>query len=73
MEVIINGFDILENKEVVLDLKFSLVYIGLLLSNCNFKVLWKVFLELKNEVKGFLEDLEIKMVGLVFKEVKEEI
>ncbi len=73
IEVITNGFDTSENKEVVLDSKFSLVHIGSLLSNRNPKVLWKVLSELKNEMEGFSEDLEVKMVGLVSKEIKEEI
>ncbi|MBW2938012.1 glycosyltransferase family 4 protein [Aureisphaera sp. CAU 1614] len=73
VEVITNGFDTSENKEVVLDSKFSLVHIGSLLSNRNPKLLWKVLSELKNEVNGFSNDLELKLVGLVSKDVKEEI
>lgn len=73
VEVITNGFDTSENKEATLDSKFSLVHIGSLLSNRNPKVLWKVLSELKNEMEGFSEDLEVKMVGLVSKEIKEEI
>lgn len=73
VEVITNGYDTSKNKEVVLDPKFSLVHIGSLLSNRNPKILWKVLSELMDEMEGFSEDLEIKLVGLVSNDIKEEI
>ncbi|MCB0457227.1 MAG: glycosyltransferase family 4 protein [Flavobacteriaceae bacterium] len=69
--LITNGFDTSERAETTLDEKFSLVHIGSLLSNRNPENLWEVLSELIHEVKGFKEDLELKLVGLVAHEVKQ--
>lgn len=74
-EVITNGFDeedITEQK-TILDTKFSIAHIGTLVSTRNPSALWDAFSELINEVPGFREDIEIKLVGKVDISVTESI
>lgn len=73
IELITNGFDNTETIPKSMDSKFSLTHIGSLLSNRNPEILWRVLSELIHEVKGFKEDLELKLVGLVAQEVKQSI
>ncbi|RLK00267.1 glycosyltransferase family 4 protein [Tenacibaculum discolor] len=72
IHVITNGFDSeLNDKEnVVLDKKFSITHIGLMNADRNPKVLWKALSELCVENNEFAEDLEIKLIGKVAKEVE---
>jgi len=72
---ITNGYDsedIPENVE--LDSKFSLAYIGAMFQDRNPEILWKVLQELSLELKGFSNDLSIKLIGkiddLVFDQIK---
>jgi hypothetical protein len=69
IEVVTNGFEPLEEKEVVLDPLFSISHIGSLLSERNPKVLWKVLSELCKENKSFGERLQIKLAGAVSEDV----
>lgn len=66
IEVITNGFDpqdFNQKGEIVLDQKFTITHTGSLNEDRNPKILWKVLKELKNEIVGFDEDLEIKFIG----------
>ncbi len=64
--VITNGFDsFTNNNKIELDRKFSLLHIGMLNSDRNHAMLWKVLAELINENNRFKKDLEIKLIGKV--------
>lgn len=71
--LITNGFDQSKAKTSNLDEAFSLVHVGSFLSNRNPVFLWKVLSELTAENVQFKQDLEIKLVGLVSKEVKQSL
>ena len=72
--LITNGFDTISlDEKINRDEKFSLVHIGSLLSNRNPKLLWETLSEICLENAQFKEDLVIKLVGLVSKEVKDTI
>jgi glycosyltransferase involved in cell wall biosynthesis len=67
-DVITNGFDSEDIKMLpppVPDLKFSIAHIGTLVSSRNPGTLWKALGELLEEVPGFADNLEIKLVGKV--------
>ncbi len=66
-EVITNGYDeedMLAEKPV-LDRKFSIAHIGTLVSSRNPFVLWDTLKSFIDEIPGFAQDLEIKLVGKV--------
>ncbi len=67
VEVVSNGYDdeVLISKNIEVDKKFTLTQIGLLPTQSNPKILWKVLQELVVENKSFATDLEIKLVGNV--------
>ncbi len=66
VKVITNGYDqSISQKEVVRDTKFSMAHIGLMNADRNPKMLWKVLKKIGEEQTGFLEDLEIKLIGKV--------
>ena len=69
IEVISNGYDILEKIEPNLDAQFSIVHIGSLLTNRNPELLWEILSELKDENKVFSKNLLIKLVGVVSEDV----
>jgi len=74
IEVITNGYDTYEmKKEVRLDEKFSLVHIGMLNSDRNHEILWKVLQELCLEHKEFAEDLQLKFIGKLANDVVRDI
>lgn len=75
IHVVTNGYDSSndDNKEVVLDTKFSLTHIGLMNADRNPKVLWKALSELSEEDEGFKNDLEIKLIGKLSDEVEEDL
>ena len=74
IKVVTNGYDFEEDKSKgLLDSKFSITHIGLMNSDRNPKTLWKVLKELICENKQFAEDLEIKLIGKIAKEVNEEL
>jgi glycosyltransferase involved in cell wall biosynthesis len=65
VEVITNGFDYADRMQelVELDAKFSLVHIGTLMANRNPEVLWSVLNQLKEEIRDFKDDLQLKLIG----------
>ena len=72
--VIENGFDnFKEDFKTEKDKKFSLLHIGLLNQDRNHKALWEALKELKNDVKDFDKDLEIKLIGKICIEAIQEI
>lgn len=73
IEVITNGFDQEKVASVPLDLKFSLAHIGSLLSERNPAFLWQVLSELVNEVPGFSDHFELKLIGTLSPEVLDSI
>lgn len=70
IEVITNGFDVLEEKSFKMDTKFSISHIGSLLSERNPQVLWKVLVEISKENPQFKNDLLLKFAGAVSEDVK---
>ncbi|RZJ70370.1 glycosyltransferase family 4 protein [Flavobacterium sp.] len=73
IEVITNGFDEENVNPVALDTKFSLAHIGSLLSERNPTLLWHVLSEILQEVPGFSEHFELKLIGTLSPEVLESI
>ncbi len=75
IHVITNGFDssLNEIKENLLDKKFSITHIGMMNSDRNPLVLWKVLSDLCRENKEFEHDLEIRLIGKVAAEIDELI
>ena len=74
IEVITNGFDDVEDEsKVELDIKFSIVHIGMLNADRNPRILWKVLSDLIKENQDFAEDLQLKFVGKLAHEVFESI
>ncbi len=73
IEVITNGYDILEEINRVLDTSFTLAHIGSLLSERNPKILWKVLSEICIENESFAQELKIKLVGAISEDVVSSI
>ncbi len=75
VEVITNGFDneVQSSKEIQLDEKFSISYIGLLPKQSNPKNLFKVLGSLCETNLDFKNDLQLNFVGDISDEVKEVI
>jgi hypothetical protein len=73
IEVISNGYDVLEKIETNLDAQFSIAHIGSLLTNRNPEILWEVLSELKDENKAFSKALLVKLVGTVSEDVLKSI
>jgi len=75
VEVITNGFDdeVLQEKDIILDTKFSISYIGLLPKQSNPKTLFKVLKELCLENDTFKNDLQLNFIGDISNDVKNEI
>ncbi|MDT0554310.1 glycosyltransferase family 4 protein [Urechidicola vernalis] len=72
--VVSNGYDSAEIKgENKLDKEFSITHIGLMNNDRNPEILWEVLNELKTEVNGFSENLNIKLVGKVAQSCKVSI
>jgi len=72
--VISNGYDgDLMREKPELDKKFSITHIGLMNADRNPKILWEVLSELIDENNEFAGDLEIKLIGKVAEEVKQNI
>jgi len=69
IEVITNGYDVHNVPRPKKDSKFTLSHIGSLLSERNPIILWKVLQELIEERKDFGEAFELKLIGLVSKDV----
>lgn len=75
VEVITNGFDdeVLNDKAIELDTKFTISYIGLLPKQSNPKLLFKVLQKLCSDNVEFKRDLKINFIGDISDEVKTEI
>jgi hypothetical protein len=73
IEVISNGYDVLEKIETNLDAQFSIAHIGSLLTNRNPEILWEVLSALKDENKAFSKALLVKLVGAVSEDVLKSI
>jgi glycosyl transferase family 4 len=69
IEVITNGYDEEKTGKQHLDEKFSLAHIGSFLSERNPQLLWQVLSELTQENTAFANDLELKLIGAVSREV----
>jgi glycosyltransferase involved in cell wall biosynthesis len=75
-KVITNGYDeadLAHIADIQQDKKFSIAHIGSLVKTRNPQVLWDVLKKLIQEIPGFAEELEIKLVGKTDFEVKEAI
>jgi glycosyltransferase involved in cell wall biosynthesis len=73
IEVITNGYSEFAETPRVLDTSFSISHIGSLLSERNPKVLWEVLSEITLENNDFKRDLELKLAGIVSKEIVDSI
>ena len=73
IEVITNGYGEFEETPRDLDTSFSISHIGSLLSERNPKVLWEVLSEITSENIDFKRDLELKLAGIVSKEIVDSI
>ena len=66
IEVLTNGFDTIENLSTQkLDEKFSITHVGLMNSDRNPTILWKVLNEISNTNPNFKNDLRIKLIGKI--------
>lgn len=71
---ITNGFDDeITNEKATLDTKFSITHIGLMNSDRNPVLFWKVLKEIGEEEPQFLKDLNINLIGKIDKEVLNSI
>lgn len=75
IHVVTNGFDNEENltQDISLDTTFSLTHIGLMNADRNPKILWEVLDEICKENSQFSNDLEIKLIGKIAKEIDESL
>ncbi|MGB0915423.1 MAG: glycosyltransferase family 4 protein [Crocinitomicaceae bacterium] len=75
IKVIPNGFDTLETNSLDSKLsdKFSIVHIGLMNSDRNPTMLWEVIQELSIENENFKKDYKVELIGVVAKEVHEQL
>ncbi|QTD37206.1 glycosyltransferase family 4 protein [Polaribacter batillariae] len=75
VKVITNGFDdeVLRNKAVVLDKKFTISYIGLLPKQSKPTLLFKVLRKLLQENENLKNDLQLNFIGDIADEVKQDI
>ncbi len=73
IQVITNGYDLLENNTIPVNDKFVVSHIGSLLSDRNPKVLWEVLSEILRSNKAFREAFSLRLVGRVSEEVLDSI
>jgi glycosyltransferase involved in cell wall biosynthesis len=71
--VITNGYDTEKTDSVTLDLKFTLVHIGSLLSERNPEILWRVLADIKRENKVFQSLFQLNLIGTISKEILESL
>ncbi|SEE38489.1 hypothetical protein SAMN04487765_2366 [Tenacibaculum sp. MAR_2010_89] len=73
--VVTNGYDNEEDQKekINLDVTFSITHIGLMNADRNPKILWEVLDEICKENIQFSNDLEIKLIGKVAKEIDETL
>lgn len=68
--IITNGYDTTEKiHQVDLDIKFSLVHIGMMNADRNHNILWQAIQELVEENPDFAADLQLKFIGKLANEV----
>ena len=66
IKVLTNGFDTIEDLSTQkLDEKFSITHVGLMNSDRNPTILWKVLNEISNTNPNFKNDLRIKLIGKI--------
>jgi len=73
IQVITNGYDVETIEKQTPDKKFSIAHIGSFLSERNPMILWKVIKEIIYENAEFKNDFEIKIAGIVSKEILDAI
>jgi len=73
IEVITNGYDVKNIGKQTLDEKFSLAHIGSFLSERNPIILWQSLSELVVEVPGLAQNLELKLIGTISKDILDTI
>lgn len=74
VHVITNGYDTTQlNKDSALDEKFSIVHVGMMNADRNHKILWQALQELCQEDSNFINDLHLKFIGKLAKEVIQSI
>lgn len=74
IKVITNGFDTFKNNSKInLDEKFSLLHIGMLNSDRNHTIFWKILNEIKKSNTEFKNDLQIKLIGKISNDTVESI
>ena len=73
IEVITNGYDTENIDKQVLDAKFSIAHIGSFLSERNPIILWQSLSELAIAVPGFAQNLELKLIGTISKDILDTI
>lgn len=72
--IITNGYDAEESYSIKeLDKNFSIVHTGMMNSDRNPRLLWKVLKQLCDEYPDFSNDLRIKLIGRLSSEVKETL
>lgn len=75
IHIITNGYDTINSyiENFKLDTTFSITHIGMMNSDRNPKILWKVLSEICIENENFNEDLEIKFIGKIDNEVTNDL
>ena len=73
VEVITNGYDVVNMSKPEKDQQFSLAHIGSLLSERNPRMLWQALNELVTENVDFRQHLQLKLAGVVGQEVLDSI
>lgn len=69
-----NGFDTSENKEGShLDVFFSITHVGMMNADRNPSVLWKILKEICYENSKFKNNLKIRLIGKISKEVTHDL
>lgn len=71
--IITNGYDSEEVEKQEIDEKFSLAHIGSFLSERNPVTLWQALSDLVKEIPGFDKHLELKLIGVVSKDILDTI
>ena len=73
ISVISNGFDINYSSKTEIDSNFTLTHVGMLSTQRNPTILWKVFAELINELPHFKEKFKLVLVGNISIDVRAAI
>ena len=76
VHIITNGFDSDSNQEknnLALDTKFTITHIGMMNADRNPKYLWEVLSDICKEDEEFKNNLEVKLIGKIAEEVKQDL